>query len=81
MPLNLIMSCICLLLMMDSAIANENVIVTLDTYEWPLLTIDYKRPASPLNDIYITVTGINKKIQPTKIQKILDVEQQNLLFA
>ena len=81
MPVKMLMSCLGLLLMLTSAFAEDSVIENIDTHGWPLLTIDYKRLESPLDDAYVTVSGIDTKIQAKKIQKILETQPQYLLIA
>lgn len=81
MPIKILMSCLGLWLMLTSAFADGSVIENVDTHDWPLLTIDYKCPELPLDDAYVTVSGIDRKIQAKKIQKIQETKQQYLLIA
>ncbi len=77
----IVMSCFAFLLTAVQAFAGGIVIENTDTQGWPLLTIEYVSPASSADDVYMTVTGIEQKIQAKKIQKIQENKPQNLLVA
>lgn len=77
----IVMSCFALLLMAAQASAGGIVIENTDTHGWPLLTIEYVSPASSADDVYMTVQGIEQKIQAKKFQKSQENKQQNLLVA
>lgn len=71
-----------LLLMHESIFAAvSNIVYNINTFEWPLISINYKREALPLEKIYIKIDGIDKKIKPQKIEKQQNIKQKNLLIA
>lgn len=75
----LFISCFVLLLMATSVFAYDRIEHV--TAEWPLLTIEYIGYSSSVDDVRMTISGIDTDIQPQKIERKEVPNRQNLLVA
>lgn len=75
----LFISCFVLLLMATSVSAYDRIEHV--TAEWPLLTVEYRSKSSTVDDVCMTISGIDKVIQPQKIERKEVPNRQNLLVA
>ena len=77
----ILMSCFAVLLLAAQAFAGDIAVDKTDTDAWPLLKVEYLGAAPSADDVYMTVSGIDRRIQAKKSQKSQEIKLQNLLVA